>query len=141
MTDPSTPSPDDVAVLDLVLEALLPYAGAAEVTLVWGDRAGMWFTQVRPRNSRAANLDIAVEENTINITVGRTWFEVFGDVQKSLPYLRDVVDAVFAGAVEESGWKENAFARIRTKDGLVQAGAVHLPLPWRLRRVRRYESY
>lgn len=93
-------------MLDLVLEALLPYAGAAEVTLVWGDRAGMWFTQVRPRNSRAASLDIAVEENTINITVGRTWFEVVGDVQESLPYLRDLVDAVFAGAVEESGWKE-----------------------------------
>ena len=140
MADPSTPSPDDIAVRDLVREAL-PYAGAAEVALAWGDRAGMWFTQVRPRNSRAASLDIAVEEGTINITVGRTWFEVFGDVQKSLPYLRELVDAVFAGAVEEAGRKESAFARIQTKDALVQVGAVHLPLPWRLRKVRRYEPY
>ena len=83
MADPNTPSPDDVAVLDLVRQALLPYPGAAEVALAWGDRAGMWFTEVRPHNSRAASLDIAAEEGAINITVGRTWFEVFGDVQES----------------------------------------------------------
>ncbi len=51
-----------------------------------------------------------------------------------------MVDAVFAGAIEESGW-HGGFARIRTKDGLVLAGAVHLPVPWRLRKVGRYESY
>ena len=141
VADANTPSSDDVAVLDLVREALLPYPDAAEVALEWGDRAGMWFTQVRPRNSRAASLDIAVEDDrTLSITVGKTWFEVFGDVQASLPELRDIVDAVFAGAVEESGWQDG-FARIRTKDGLVHVGAMHLPVPWRLRRVRRYEPY
>ena len=109
--------------------------------MVWSDPAGMWFTVVRPRNSRAASLDIAVEDDrTLNITVGRTWFEIFGDIQALLPHLRDVVDAVFAGAVEESGW-QNGFARIRTKNGLVGVGAMHLPLAWRLRKVRRYESY
>jgi hypothetical protein len=141
VADPNAPSPDDIAVLDLVQEALLPYPDAAEVALRWGERAGMWFTEVRPRNSRAASFDIAVEDDrTLNITVGRTSFEIFGDVQASLPYLRDVVDAVFAGAVEESGWQD-AFARIRTRDGLVGVGAMHLPVPWRLRRVRRYEPY
>lgn len=141
VADPNNPSPDDIAVLDLAREALLPYADAAEVTLTWSGPAGMWFTQVRPRNSRAASLDIAVEEGALNITVGRTWFEVFGDAQKSLPYLRELVDAVFAGAVEESGREDSAFARIQTRNALVRAGAVHLPLPWRLRKVRRYESY
>jgi len=141
MADPNAPSADDVAVLDLVRQALLAYPGAAEVAMIWGDRAGMWFTQVRPRNSRAASLDIAVDDDrTLNLTVGRTWFEVFGEVQASLPYLRDLVDAVFAGAVEESGWHDG-FARIKTRDALVRVGALHLPVPWRLRKVRRYESY
>lgn len=102
----------------------------------------MWFTEVRPRRPGAAALDIAVAgDRMVNVDVGDTWFELWGNVEDSLPHLADIVAAVIAGRVEEAGRGGRCLSRIYAESGPVSVGHAHLPLPWRLRQVRRYESY
>lgn len=102
----------------------------------------MWFTEVQPRAEGPAPLSVSAQDaDTLHITVGNISFEVFGDVRANLPYLREIVQAVAAGDVEEAGPRSHSYGRIDTRSGTVHVGAVHLPAPWRRRRARRYRPF
>jgi hypothetical protein len=135
---PPDPSDLDLAVERLIIEELALYRRSACVVRGWSDEAGMWFTEARPRNSAAATISVAVQDtDTINVTVGNIWFELFGPAVENLPHLREIVAAVVAGAVEEAGSSERAHGRIHTATAPVRVGHVHFgPSRW-----RRYESY
>jgi hypothetical protein len=134
----------DVTVHRLVVEEVATHGGDA-VALVrqeWSDPAGLWFTEVEPRCASAAKISIAYQdEDTLTVAVGHIWFEMFGPVSDNLPELRQVVRAVLEGRVEESGSTSNAFGRIGLESGTLGVGAMHLPLPWKWRQVRRYDAY
>lgn len=133
-----------MTVHQIVLEEIATHGGdlVAIVRQQWSEPAGMWFTDVEPRRSSAAKISVAYQdEDTLNVTVGNIWFEMFGPVANNLPDLRQLVRAVIEGRVEESGPKANAFGRIGMESGTWGVGAMHLPLLWRWRRVRRYDPY
>jgi len=139
------PSPIDSAVRDVVLRVLAEYeADVAEVRHEWGERAGMWFTEVEPRRPGAAPLSLSFDgQDLLNVNIGPTWFEVFpfGGDKESLAYLQGIIRAVMAGRVEESGSLSASFARVHTDNGTVNVGDVHAPWPWRWRQVREYQPY
>lgn len=141
------PVPPDRSELDetvhqLVRDALAPYGDVADVNQVWSDGGGMWFTQVTPKHKGAAPIVIAAEDaTTLNVTIGNTWFEMLGPVPKNLPRLREIVEGVLAGRMEEAGSKAGSYARIHGSSRTVSVGHMHLPWPWRLRRARRYAPY
>lgn len=102
----------------------------------------MWFTEVKPRNRDAAGINVAAEdETTLNVTVGNIWFEMFGPVERNLPQLREIIEGVFAGRLEESGTRERAYGRVLGQSRTFRIGHMHLPLLWSLRRPRRYVPY
>jgi hypothetical protein len=141
---PEAPEPSrmDLAVHAVVAEALARYGDVADVEHAWGAPAGMWFTEVTPRREGAAALSLAFDgEDLLSITVGNTWFEWFPFEERSLVRLREFVNAVVAGHVEEAGTSGNAFARIATVSGTMSVGAAHLPMPWRWRPRRHYWPY
>lgn len=139
------PSPVDSAVRDVVVRVLAEYeAGVAEIRQEYGQKAGMWFTEVEPRRSGAAPLSLSFDgQDLLNVNVGPTWFEVFpfGADDGSLTYLEGIVRAVTGGRVEESGSWWASFARIHTDNGTITVGHMHMPWPWRRRQVREYEPY
>lgn len=136
------PSRMDLAIHAVVAEVLARYGDVADVEHTWGAPAGMWFTEVTPRREGAAALSLAFDrEDLLSITVGNTWFEWFPFEESSLGRLREFVNAVLAGHVEEAGTRGNAFARIATVSGTMSVGAAHLPLPWRWRPRRHYRPY
>ena len=142
MTTPA-PEPDrsDLALQEVVRAALSRYPHeAATVELRFVDGAGMWFTEVTPTRQGAARLHIAVDGDDLNVLVGHTWFEIFGGTA-DLARITDLAEAVFAGRVEESATTSGAFARIYAADGMWNVGVMHLPMPWRWRRPRRYLPY
>lgn len=101
-----------------------------------------WGTEVTPVNPNAAGLYVeASDDDTLNFTVGDIWFEVYGKVADNLPYLGELVAAVFAGRIEQAGTRNRAYGRIELESGPVGVGHVHLPWPWRCRRARRYARY
>lgn len=131
-----------MAVHRIVTEELVACGGdtVADLDQVWSLGGQMWFTEVKPFAEGAAKLSVAFQdESTLNLTVGNIWFEVFGNVEKRLSYLRTIVAAVIAGRVEEAGPEMRAFRRIHTSEGVVRVGAMHLPRPWR--RFRQYLPY
>ncbi len=81
----------------------------------------MLFIEVEPLCAGAARLSVAYQdEDTLNLTVGNIRFEIFGEVESNLDYLREIVAAVFNGRVEEAGSTDNAFGRIYTASGTVR---------------------
>lgn len=147
------PGPIDRAVTAAVHRALLPYGpDAATVERVWGAAAGMWFTEVRPAG-QAASIDLAFDGvDDLFVTVGRTSFEVFPFGIDDLEYLDGILEGIFAGRVEEAGFRANSlagrvglgsfgFARIYTRGDVVSVGSLHLPIPWRLWPMTRYQTY
>jgi hypothetical protein len=73
----------------------------------------MWWTEVQPSRSGAARLTGGFDgDDLLSITVGATWFELFG-VRGSadLDKFRDNVVAVFAGEIQETGHPNAAFAK------------------------------
>jgi hypothetical protein len=88
---PCSVAPDptdlDLAVNNLVKEELAPYGEqVAAVDLTWGEKAGMWFTEVRPANPGSATISVAVDDpKTITATVGHIWLEMFGPATANLP--------------------------------------------------------
>jgi hypothetical protein len=134
----------DIAIRQLVADALASYpAGSANLVYAWSDEARMWFTEVTPLNPDAAPLSIAFDgADLLSVTVGDTWFEIFPVATPAeLDHVREVVEAVFAGQVEESGMRGKEFARITLKSGPISVGSVHMPWPWSGRQARRYQPY
>jgi hypothetical protein len=137
------PTDLDLAVYSLVKEELAPYGEhAAAADLTWGEKAEMWFTEVRPTNAASAKISIAVDDpDTITVTVGNIWFEMFGSVTESLVELREIVAGVLVGRLEEAGSPQCAFGRVSTSSRTYRFGHAHAPLPWKWRRARRYDAY
>jgi hypothetical protein len=116
--------------------------GAASVTQTWHEPARMWFVEVHPTRTDAAPISAAFDgDDLLSITVADTWFEIFPISDAELASFGTIVRAVLAGRVVQAGWAGRRFARIDGADGLVRVGAVHAPLPWRLRRRRRFAAY
>lgn len=130
----------DREVLRIVRDALLPYGEqAAVVTQEYDGGGGMWVTRVQPSRAGSAPLTAGFDvPDLLSVTVGNTWFEMF-PVDEELDDFAEIVEATFAGRVEEA--RLNGFARIYTRSGRFNVGAVHLPWPWRLRFTRRYKAY
>jgi len=138
------PTVIDEALRLLVGDALAAYApSSGTLTHGWSDEAGMWFTEVTPRDPAAASLSIAFDGNDLlSVTVGTTWFEIFPVTSpRDLDQVREIVEAVFAGRVEESGRTGRRFARITLESGPITVGHIHMPRPWKGRASRRYQSY
>jgi hypothetical protein len=143
---PSPREPDalDLGVQRVIDEVVRRSARVANVERGWSDRAGMWFVEVTPSVQDAAPIHVgsSTEDDELNVTVGRSWFEIFGvqDLPATLSYLDEIVEAVLEGRVQETG-VQNQFARIETRSGTVSVGTFHLPIPWRFRSVRQYLPY
>lgn len=133
----------DHALYRLLNDAVAESAdGAASVTQAWSERAGMWFVEVCPSRADAAPISAAFDgDDLLSITIAGTWFEMFPVSEEQLARLGRIVRAVLAGRMVEAGRGGRCFARIDTADGPVRVGAVHAPLPWRLRRRRRFAAY
>jgi hypothetical protein len=135
----------DRELLRLITEALLALpTGAATARQHWAEQADMWFVEVRPRVESAASLDMAFDgSDLLNVTIGNIWFEVFPvESIAELAYAKEIAEAVFAGRVEESGFRGDAFGRLLLKNGAVGVGRTHMPWPWVARPFkRRYTPY
>lgn len=139
---PPEPSAMDLAIRDAVAEALAYYGDVADVSHPWSPGAGMWFTEVSPHRDGAAAISLGFDgEDLLTVTVGKTWIEMFPFSQATLHRLRDFLDAVLAGQIEEVTHLDSAFAWVLTASGTMTGGSAHLPLPWRWRRPRRYQPY
>lgn len=140
-----TPHPTEMddALLDVISRALEHHGKeVARLEHVWHGGAGMWFVEVVPQNDLAAPLSVAFDgHDLVTITVGRTWFEVFPVKQVAdLDYIGELAAAVFEGNLEET--ERGGFGRLSLLDGrVIRIGVLHLPIPWKLRRVRRYAPY
>lgn len=133
----------DNAIRDVVQAVVDRFDGAVyEIGFDWNSSAAMWFTEVEPHDEQAASLSVAFDgEDLLNVTVGNAHFEVFPFDESSLDYLSAIVEAVAHGKVEETGSNDDAAMHIHTSLGIVRAGRLGLPWPWRWRRVRHYERY
>jgi len=148
MSEQPSATPLDVRLAELVRAALAVYPGdAGSVTsdVEYVPRAGMYFTEVAPAKEEAAAVSLAFDGcwggDTLNVTVGNTSFELFPFSERDLPYLAELLEATLAGRVEEVSRGTSSFARIQLANGHVKVGAMHLPFPWRTRRLRQYEAY
>ena len=101
-------------------------------------RCGAW--RSRQRDPAAASVYVTLTGgDEVVVGIGQTHAYIWDDDPTALAeYLRVLLDAVFAGDFEEAGLGD-AFARVHLRDGTtVRLGNMHLPLPWRVRRTRRY---
>lgn len=139
------PTEIDLLLRELVEASLAEQAaGSADLSFAWSDSARMWFTELTPSRRSAARLSIAFDgDDLLSCVVGATWFEIFpfAASDDEVARVRELVDAVIAGRVEESGMRGKEFARIELASGPLSVGAAHLPWPWKGRASRRYQPY
>ncbi len=143
------PVPDAAAYEDAlrrsVHAALATYPPrAATVTEGRNERdSTVWGMEVEPANPSAASVYVTFAGgDEVVVGFGKTHAYFWNDDPPALAeYVGSVLAAVFAGNFEEAGLG-NVFARVRLHDGTTaRVGAMHLPLPWRLRRKRRYAPF
>ena len=129
----------------MVSESLSHLApGTADLSVSWSEDAPMWFTELTPHRDSAASLSIAFDgDDLLSITVGSTCFEIFpmSTVAEDLAYVREIIEAVIRGRVEESGMRGKEFARLTLDSGPISVGAVHAPWPWKARMSRTFTAY
>lgn len=103
----------------------------------------IWTTTVTPRTPGAATISLAYAgDDEVTLSFGRTHEYLWGPPAVLGGKVAELLDAVVAGRFEEAGWGDDAFVRGTLRDGTrFSLGRAHLPLPWRLRRVRTYEPY
>lgn len=125
-----------------VTSALAKYpAKAASVTERRndGDEA-VWGMEVRPAEPAAASVYVTFAGgDEVVVGFGQTHAYIWDDDPVALGvYVGSILASVFEGDFEEGGFGD-AFAKVYLADGTtVRLGRMHLPLPWRLRRKRRY---
>lgn len=132
----------EAALRTAVLAALADHpAGAAAVTEGRNERdSTVWGLQVEPANPAAASVYVTFAGgDEVTVGFGQTHAYVWDNDPAALAgYVGSILAAVFAGDVEEAGFGD-AFARVHLRDGTtIRLGNMHLPLPWRVRRKRRY---
>ena len=132
----------EVALRTAVLAALAQHpADAASVTEGRNERdSAVWGMEVEPTNPAAASVYVSFAGgDEVTVGFGRTHAYIWDDDPAALAaYIGNILTAVFAGDFEEAGLGD-AFARVHVRDGTTaRLGNMHLPLPWRLRRQRRY---
>jgi hypothetical protein len=139
---PPLTSTDD-EIRRIVESALEPFGdGAATVSQTWSDAAGMWIVDVAPARSDAAPMSVAFDgDDLLSVVVGRTWLEMFPLSEDLMAELREIVESVLAGHVEEAGGGSRSFAHIGVGEHMVRVGHVHLPVPWAWRHVGRFAAY
>lgn len=132
----------EAALRGAVLTALAQHpAEAASVTEGRNKRdSTVWGMEVEPANPDAASVYVTFTGgDEVTVGFGQTHAYIWDDDPAALAaYIGSILASVFAGDFEEAGFGD-AFARVRLGDGtIVRLGNMHLPLPWRLRRTRRY---
>ena len=133
----------DLAIRTLVQSALEPYGpGSGTLEVAWGEDAGMWFVEVTPSQPDAASLSVAYDGyGAVSVVIGNSWFEMFPVDDGMLHDLRQIVDATFAGRLEEVGSDYNGTVRIRVADGTTLTAGAWAPGSSESTRVRKYEAY
>ena len=131
------------ALRDAVRRALAPHG--PNVARLQELRGGpiSWSLDVTPTRSGAAKSYVThIGGDEIVLGFGRTHVYMWDDDPQELARQVEVLlTAVFAGRFLEAGPRKDAFARVDTEDGPRTVGRMSLPLPWRLRRTRRYAAY
>lgn len=132
----------EAALRTAVLAALAQHSSdAATVTEGRNERdSAVWGMEVEPANPAAASVYVSFAGgDEVTVGFGQTHAYVWDDDPVALAaYVEIILTAVFAGDFEEAGVGD-AFARVHMGNGrTVHLGIMHLPLPWRLRRKRRY---
>lgn len=125
-----------------VLAALAKHpTEAASITEGRNERdSTVWGMEVEPSNPEAASVYVTFAGgDEVTVGFGQTHAYIWDDDPAALAaYVGGILAAVFAGDFEEAGFGD-AFARVHLGDGTtVRVGNMHLPLPWRFRRTRRY---
>ena len=131
------------AVRAAVHAALRPYGPDAAV-VEEEQVAARWTIDVAPRRPDAARAGVAYwGGDEVTLEFGETHVYLWDDDPDALGReIGHLLAAVFAGDFEEAGRPGDSFARLRLPDGRTcSVGAMSLPLPWRLRRVRTYLPY
>ena len=138
---PLTSTDDEIP--RIVESALEPFGdGADTVTQTCSDAARMWIVDVAPARSDAAPMSVAFGgDDLLSAVVGRTWLQMFPLSEDLMAELREIVESVLAGHLEEAGWGSRSFANIGVGEHMVRVGHVHLPVPWAWRLVRRFVAY
>lgn len=115
----------------------------AQVSFEFRDGARAWMIEVEPANRNAASVAVFAEtDHELNLTVGRTWFEVWA-LEDPVEWLRDLMDAVVAGKVTEvGGASDSSLSRVRidSRRGTLGGGDLFVT-PWPWRRTRNYAAY
>ena len=133
----------EAAIRDAVRAALRAYPDdCVEVSEGRNEAdSDVWGMEVQPTNPAAAPVYVSYwGTDEVDLGLGETHLYVWdADPAALAEEIQEVLGAVFAGAVEESGVPGDSTARILTPSGRrLTVGSVSLPIPWRWRRVRRY---
>jgi hypothetical protein len=105
---------------------------------------GVWGIDVTPKKLGAAPVYVAHPGgDEVTLGFGETHVYLWDD---HLTALADEVERILvgvcAGRFAEAGRLGDSFARVNDEDGeTIRLGAMSLPIPWTLRRRRRYEPY
>lgn len=129
-------------ILGVIRQELEPYGpSAAVVDFAWHEGFSGWGVTVTPSNPGAAPLDVGVDIwGGVSIAVANSsMYESIDD--STVDSITTIARYVFAGRVEEIGMRHDAQIRIGDGDRGITFGAATLPIPRRLRRVRRFTAY
>lgn len=135
------PSETHQQILQLIQTALIPYEGSATVELYWYDGYEGWFVSVKPANKDAASIEIGLDRwEVLWVSVANSFMET--DLW-NCPFekLSEIATSVFAGRVQQIIGRSDGYVRIGDGDERIAFGNAHLPIPWKLRRVRRFAPY
>jgi hypothetical protein len=119
----------DEALSALVRDCLEPFDPSGfSVSTEWSDRAGMWFTEVEPTDSRCALVSVAwAGGDTVNVAIGNTSFEMFGlRSPDDLTEVSAIVGAALSGQIRETDSAKLWGSRttFETEAGSIRAGSL-----------------
>lgn len=139
------PTPFETEVHAMVRRLVADVGGdAADITFEWGDRAHMWFVEVAPHRTGAAAVSIACMGDELTLSFAHTRVELWNYKRGPTPLeqLEQYLTGILRGEFEEGGSGSDRFARVSLPDGrTARVGSVHLPVPWALRRRKRFQPY
>lgn len=142
MFEAPDPAAVDLAIRDLAKRVMDGYDPTGyRIEHRWSEPAGMWFVEIEPVGSEAANIGLYHGGDTLSVYFGHTWFELYSFSLDDVPDIETLLRALCDGAFLEAGRKSHSFARIHSPERTWTVGHAHWPWPWRLRKTRRYPAY